>query len=86
MSFRLSTQFGLNLNSGLIYGKSMTHENGNSNANGNGALDPKNEEEPRAIKIAKELQKEQRESEQLDVDPEQVLEEQETRQPQSIDE
>ena len=59
---------------------------GNSNANGNGALDPKNEEEPRAIKIAKELQKEQRESEQLDVDPEQVLEEQETRQPQSIDE
>ena len=57
---------------------------GNSNANGNGALDPKNEEEPRAIKIAKELQKEQRESEQLDVDPKQVLEEQETRQPQSI--
>ena len=56
------------------------------NANDNGALDPKNEEEPRAIKIAKELQKEQRESEQLDVDPEQVLEEQETRQPQSIDE
>jgi len=50
------------------------------------ALDHKNEEEPRAIKIAKELQKEQRESEQLDVDPEQVLEEQETRQPQSIDE
>ena len=29
MSFRLSTQFGLNLNSGLIYGKSMTHEYGN---------------------------------------------------------
>jgi hypothetical protein len=62
----------------------MTHENDNPNANGNGALDPKNDEEPRAIKIAKELQKEQRESEQLDVDPEQVLEEQETRQPQSI--
>jgi len=64
----------------------MTHENDNPNANDNGALDPKNEEESRAIKIAKELQKEQRESEQLDVDPEQVLEEQETRQPQSIDE
>ncbi len=64
----------------------MTDEYGNSKANGNGALDPKNEEDPRAIKIAKELQKEQRESEQLDVDPEQVLEEQETRQPQSIDE
>ena len=41
----------------------MTDENDNSNANGNGALDPKNEEDPRAIKIAKELQKEQRESE-----------------------
>jgi len=64
----------------------MTHENDNPNANDNGALDPKNEEEPRAIKIAKELQNEQRESEQLDVEPEQVLEEQETRQPQSIDE
>ena len=36
--------------------------------------------------MAKELQKEQRESEELDVDPEQVLKEQETRQPQSIDE
>ena len=36
--------------------------------------------------MVKELQKEQRESELLDVDPEQVLEEQETRQPQSIDE
>jgi hypothetical protein len=54
----------------------MTHENDNPNANDDGALDPKNDEEPRAIKIAKE--------EQLDVDPEQVLEEQETRQPQSI--
>jgi len=64
----------------------MTHENDNPNANDNGALHPKNDEEPRAIKIAKELQKEQRESEQLDVDLEQVLEEQETRQPQSIDE
>ena len=63
----------------------MTHENDNPNANDNGALDPKNED-PRAIKIAKELQKEQRESEQLDVEPEQVLEEQETRQAQSIDE
>jgi hypothetical protein len=43
-------------------------------------------EEPKAIKIAKELQKEQRESNQLDVDPEHVLEEQEKRQPQSSDE
>jgi hypothetical protein len=37
----------------------MTDEKDNSNANGNGALDPKNEKEPKAIKIAKELQKEQ---------------------------
>jgi hypothetical protein len=62
----------------------MKNENDNSSVNGEGALDP--EEEPKAIKMAKELQKEQRESEELDVDPEQVLEEQETRQPQSIDE
>ena len=61
----------------------MTNENDNSSANGEGALDP--QEEPKALKMAKELQKEQRESEELDVDPEQVLEEQETRQPQSID-
>lgn len=64
----------------------MTYENDSPNANDNGALDPKNDEEPKAIKIAKELQKEQRELEELDVDPEQVLEEQESRQPQSIDE
>ena len=64
----------------------MTNENDNSSANGEGALHPKREEELKALKMAKELQKEQRESEQLDVDPEQVLEEQETRQPQSIDE
>ena len=62
----------------------MTDENDNSRVNGEGALDP--EEEPKAIKMAKELQKEQRESEELDVVPEQVLKEQETRQPQSIDE
>ncbi len=62
----------------------MTNENDNSSANCEGALDPK--EEPKALKMVKELQKEQRESELLDVDPEQVLEEQETRQPQSIDE
>ena len=63
----------------------MTNNNDNSNAYDEGDLDPK-KEEPKAIKIAKELEKEQRESEQLDVDPEQVLEEQETRRPQSIDE
>ena len=50
----------------------MTDENDNSNANRKGALDPNKGEEPKATKIAKELEKEQRESEQLDVDPEQV--------------
>ncbi len=63
----------------------MTNKNDNSNADDEGEPDPK-KEEPKAIKIAKELQKEQRESKQLDVDPEQVLEEQEKRQPQSSDE
>jgi hypothetical protein len=63
----------------------MTNNNDNSNAYDEVELDPK-KEEPKAIKIAKELQKEQRESKQLDVDPEQVLEEQDKRQPQSADE
>ena len=63
----------------------MTNKNDNYNANDEGKPDPKNEE-PKAIKIAKELQKEQRESKQLDVDPEQILEEQEKRRPQSSNE
>jgi hypothetical protein len=44
------------------------------------------EEEPRAIKIAQELQKEERESEQLDVNPEKIIEEEEKRQPQAFKE
>jgi hypothetical protein len=44
------------------------------------------EEKPKAIKAAEELQKEERESEQLNVDPEQVLEEEGKRQPQSLEE
>jgi hypothetical protein len=56
-----------------------------SNDNDEVERDPK-KEEPKAIKMARELQKENRESEQLDVHPEQVLEEQEKRQPQSVDE
>ena len=40
-------------------------------------------EQPRAIKIAEELQKEERESEQIVVDPQEVLEEEEKVQPQS---
>jgi hypothetical protein len=42
-------------------------------------------EEPKAIETAEELKKEQRESEQLNVDPEQVLEEKEKRQPHSVE-
>jgi hypothetical protein len=46
----------------------------------------KKEKDNMAIKAIEELQKEQRESEQLGVNPEQVLEEKEKRQPQSIEE
>jgi hypothetical protein len=42
-------------------------------------------EEPKAIKAAEEIKKEQRESEQLNVDPEQVIEEKEKRQPHSVE-
>ena len=44
-----------------------------------------NKEKPKAIEAAEELKKEQRESEQLNVDPEQVLEEKEKRQPHSVE-
>jgi hypothetical protein len=46
----------------------------------------KKENDIKAIKAIEELQKEQRESEQLGVNPEQVLEEEEKRQSQSIEE
>ena len=42
-------------------------------------------EEPKAIEAAEELQKEQHESEQLNVDPEEILEEKEKRQPHSAE-
>jgi hypothetical protein len=42
------------------------------------------EEEPKAIKAAEELKK-QRESEQLNVDPEQIIQEEEKRQPHSVE-
>lgn len=67
----------------------MSNKNENSNADSrdeSDMVDDKKEEQPKAIKMAKELQQEQRESEQMDVDPEQVLEEQEKRQPHSVDE
>jgi hypothetical protein len=44
----------------------------------------KKEEEPKAIKAAEEIKK-QRESEQLNVDPEQIIEEEEKRQPHSVE-
>jgi hypothetical protein len=44
----------------------------------------KKEEEPKAIKAAEEIKKEERESEQLNVDPKQVIEEKEKRQPHSV--
>ncbi|MFL6410064.1 MAG: hypothetical protein ACJ71K_02330 [Nitrososphaeraceae archaeon] len=44
----------------------------------------KKEEEPKAIKDAEEIKK-QRESEQLNVDPEQIIEEEEKRQPHSVE-
>jgi hypothetical protein len=43
-----------------------------------------NHEEPKAIKAAEEIKK-QRESEQLNVDPEQIIEEEEKRQPHSVE-
>jgi hypothetical protein len=39
----------------------------------------------KAIEVAEELKKEQRESEQINVDPEQVLEEEKKRQPYSVE-
>jgi hypothetical protein len=44
-----------------------------------------NHEEPKAIKAADEITKKQRESEQLNVDPEQIIEEEEKRQPHSVE-
>jgi hypothetical protein len=41
------------------------------------------DDQPRAIKVAEELQKEERESEQMEIDPHEVLEEEEKIQPQS---
>jgi predicted ribosome quality control (RQC) complex YloA/Tae2 family protein len=42
-------------------------------------------EDSKAVKAMEELQKEQRDSEQLDVNPDQVLEEKEKRQPYSTE-
>ena len=67
----------------------MSDKNENPNAGGSNEVigrSQKKEKDIKAIKAIEELQKEQRESEQLGVNPEQVLEAEEKRQPQSIEE
>lgn len=66
----------------------MSNKNENPDANSIEAIggSQKKEKDIKAIKAIEELQREQRESEQLTVNPEQVLEEEEKRQPQSIEE
>ena len=64
--------------------------NKNENPDANSSIEAiggsQKKEKDKAIKAIEELQREQRESEQLGVNPEQVLEEEEKRQPQSIEE
>ncbi|HJT47944.1 MAG TPA: hypothetical protein VJ729_07150 [Nitrososphaeraceae archaeon] len=48
--------------------------------------DNENHEEPKAIKAAEEIKQKQRESEQLNVDPEEIIEEEERIHPHSVDE
>ena len=55
------------------------------NENHDDSTNKDKKEEPKAIEVAEELKKKQRESEQLNVDPEEVLEEKEKRQPQSVE-
>ncbi len=54
-----------------------------SNNNDHSDKQQKKDDQPRAIKIAEELQQEERESEQVELDPHEVLEEEEKIQPQS---
>ena len=54
-----------------------------NNDNDHSDIQQKNDDQPRAIKIAEELQQEERESEQVELDPHEVLEEEEKIQPQS---
>ena len=59
-------------------------DNDNDNYNNNHTDEQQQkEDEPRAIKMAEELQKKERESEQVKIDPQEVLEEEEKIQPQS---
>jgi hypothetical protein len=47
--------------------------------------DIENHEEPKAIEAAEEIKQKQRESEQLNVNPEEIIEEEERIQPHSVD-
>jgi hypothetical protein len=51
----------------------------------NESHDDSTNKDKKAIEVTEELKKKQRESEQLNVDPEEVLEEKEKRQPQSVE-
>jgi hypothetical protein len=71
-----------------IVGSILSSQKRNSDAcniNSEAIID-KQKKDTKVIKAVEELQKEQRESEQLNVNPEQVLEEKEKRQPQSMEE
>jgi hypothetical protein len=58
----------------------------NNNYNNHGDERQQKDDKPRAIKMAEELQKKERESEQVKIDPQEVLEEEEKIQPQSQEE
>ena len=51
----------------------------------NESHDDSTNKDKKAIEVTEELKKKQRESEQLNVNPEEVLEEKEKRQPQSVE-
>ena len=72
----------------MDYNIILSNQNRNSDAyNINSkTIIEKQKKDTKVIKAVEELQKEQRESEQLSIDPEQVLEEKEKRQPQSMEE
>jgi hypothetical protein len=71
----------------MVLKKRYSKENDNVHTNNDNNHSDKHQqqknEQPRAIKIAEELQKKERESEQIVVDPHEVLEEEEKVQPQS---
>jgi hypothetical protein len=65
---------------------SSQNENHDDYDNNNSNNNSKAKERSRITEVVEELQKEQHDSEQLNVNPDQVLEEKEKRQPQSVEE